>query len=45
VRISLWLRKELEFSFYGDVDFIPTEQYSAEDADRVVTDALYPVDI
>ena len=41
VRISHWLRKEREFSFYGDVDFIPTEHYSAEDADRANTDALY----
>ena len=41
VRISHWLRKEREFSFYGDVDFIPTEQYSAEDADRAIADALY----
>ena len=41
VRISHWLRKEREFSFDGDVDFIPTEQYSAEDADRAITDALH----
>ena len=41
VRISHWLRKEREFSFDGDVDFIPTEQYSAEDADRAIADALY----
>ena len=40
-RISHWLRKEREFSFYGDVDFIPTEQYSAQDADRAIADALY----
>ncbi|MCX8063451.1 MAG: HEPN domain-containing protein, partial [Anaerolineales bacterium] len=26
-KISAWLRKEREFSFYGDIDFIPTEQY------------------
>jgi HEPN domain-containing protein len=39
-RISKWLRKEREFAFYGDIDFIPTEQYSKEDADRAVTDAL-----
>jgi len=40
-RISRWLRKEREFSFYGDVDFIPTEQYSAHDAVRAITDATY----
>ena len=27
------LRKEREFSFYGDIDFIPTDEYDAEDAD------------
>ena len=43
-RISHWLRKEREFSFYGDVDFIPTEQYSAEDADRATTDAIYALE-
>jgi hypothetical protein len=26
--ISAWLRKEREFSFYGDMDFIRTEEYS-----------------
>ena len=40
-RISKWLRKEREFSFYGDVDFIPTEQYSREDGDRAVNDATF----
>lgn len=34
--ISKWLRKEREFSFYGDIDFIPTEEYSAEDAQRAI---------
>ncbi|MEE8583922.1 MAG: HEPN domain-containing protein [Acidobacteriota bacterium] len=27
------LRKEREFSFYGDVDFIPTDEYDREDAE------------
>jgi HEPN domain-containing protein len=27
------LRKEREFSFYGDIDFIPTDEYDADDAD------------
>jgi HEPN domain-containing protein len=38
-RISAWLRKEREFSFYGDIDFIPTEQYGPEDAGRAMADA------
>jgi len=31
---SEWLRGERELSFYGDVDFIPTEQYTREDGLR-----------
>jgi HEPN domain-containing protein len=38
-RISRWLRKEREFSFYGDIDFIPTEEYSQETAQAAVRDA------
>ena len=32
VRISRWLRKEREVSFCGDLVFVPTEQYTSEDA-------------
>jgi HEPN domain-containing protein len=35
-RDSAWLRKEREFSFYGDVDFIPTEQYAEGDAQKAM---------
>jgi HEPN domain-containing protein len=38
-RISHWLRKEREFSFCGDVVFIPTEQYSKAGAARAIADA------
>ncbi len=38
-RISARLRKEREFSFYGDIDFIPTEQYTEDDATRAIDDA------
>jgi len=41
--ISSWLRKEREFSFYGEVDFIPTEEYSREDALRAIADAQFVV--
>ncbi len=41
--ISKWLRKEREFSFYGDIDFIPTEEYSSEDALRAIEDARFVV--
>lgn len=36
---SAWLRKEREFAFYGDIDFVPTEQYDATTADRAMHDA------
>lgn len=39
VRLSARLRKEREFSFYGDIDFIPTEQYSEADAVRAGDEA------
>ena len=42
-KISKWLRKERELSFYGDIDFIPTEEYSLEDAQRARRDAQFVV--
>lgn len=44
-RISKWLRKEREFAFYGDLDFIPTEEYTAEDATRAINDATFVVEM
>jgi len=41
--VSKWLRKEREFSFYGDIDFIPTEEYIAEDATRAMAGAKLAV--
>ncbi len=41
--ISAWLRKEREFSLYGDIDFIPTEEYNEADARRAIDDAQYVV--
>lgn len=41
--ISAWLRKEREFSFYGDIDFIPTERYTHGDAERALQDARVAV--
>jgi HEPN domain-containing protein len=43
-RISKWLRKERELSFYGDIDFIPTEEYSEGDAGRAITDAVFALE-
>ena len=41
---SRWLRKEREFSFYGEVDLIPTEEYGIDDARRALADARFVVD-
>jgi HEPN domain-containing protein len=43
--ISSWLRKEREFSFYGDIDFIPTEEYDREMAERAIRDAEFTVEV
>lgn len=43
--ISKWLRKEREFAFYGDVDFIPTEEYSRDDATRALQDAKFVLEM
>lgn len=39
--ISKRLRKEREFAFYGDIDFIPTREYTRADADEAIADAGY----
>lgn len=42
-RISKRLRKERELAFYGDEDFIPTEEYDAKDARAAIRDAGFVV--
>ncbi|MDW7711131.1 MAG: HEPN domain-containing protein [Deferrisomatales bacterium] len=44
VETSRWLRREREFAFYGDVDFIPTEEYRSEDALRALEGARLALD-
>lgn len=44
-RISKWLRKERELSFYGDIDFIPTEEYSSKDSLQACRDAEWIVEL
>jgi hypothetical protein len=41
--ISKRLRRERELAFYGDIDFVPTEEYSAADAARAFEDAAWIV--
>ena len=43
--ISKALRKEREFSFYGDIDFIPTEEYTEGDAMEAMQGARFVVDM
>ncbi len=43
--ISAYLRKEREVSFYGEIDFIPTEQYVREDALAAIQDARFVVEL
>ncbi|QJA06248.1 HEPN domain-containing protein [Thermosulfurimonas marina] len=38
-RISKRLRKERELAFYGDIDFIPTEEYGPEEAREAMAEA------
>lgn len=42
---SGWLRKEREFSFYGEIDVIPTEAYDRASAERAIDDATWVVEI
>ncbi len=37
--ISRTLRREREFAFYGDIDFIPTEAYSRKEAETAIAGA------
>ncbi|MCW4021156.1 MAG: HEPN domain-containing protein, partial [Candidatus Bathyarchaeota archaeon] len=41
--ISKRLRKERELSFYGDIDFIPTEEYTITDAQEAMEGANFVV--
>ena len=42
-QISKRLRRERELAFYGDIDFIPTEGYSAMDSPRAYEDAAWVI--
>ncbi|MCX7974282.1 MAG: HEPN domain-containing protein [Candidatus Aminicenantes bacterium] len=44
-QISKRLRKERELAFYGDIDFIPTEEYTEEDAKEALVEARYVVEL
>lgn len=42
--ISKRLRKERELAFYGDIDFIPTEEYSEKDAKKAIRETRFVVE-
>ena len=44
-RDSKWLRSQREIAFYGDVDFIPTKEYTPNDAQRAISVAKEFVEI
>lgn len=41
--ISSELRKERELAFYGDIDFIPSEHYRRKDAQKVIKDVRFVI--
>jgi HEPN domain-containing protein len=43
--LSKQLRRDRELSFYGDIDFIPTEEYSRADAESAVEAARFIIGI
>ena len=43
--ISKELRKDRELAFYGDIDFIPTEEYSLDQAQRARERAAKVLDV
>ena len=40
-----WLRKEREIAFYGDIDLIPGEEYTEEDAKKAIECAYSIVEL
>lgn len=44
-RISKELRKERELAFYGDIDFIPTKEYTLKDVQEAIEGATFTVNI
>ncbi|MDH7512438.1 MAG: HEPN domain-containing protein [Clostridiales bacterium] len=42
-RVSKVLRKERELAFYGDIDFIATEEYTSQDARKAIKDTRFVV--
>lgn len=45
IKISKNLRKERELAFYGDIDFIPTEEYTLRDAKKAINDVRFVLEL
>ena len=43
--VSTTLRKERELAFYGAIDFIPTDEYTREQAEQALEDATWVVSV
>ena len=43
--ISKKLRKDRELAFYGDIDFIPTEEYAQKDSQEALDQARFVVEM
>ena len=43
--VSTALRKERELAFYGAIDFIPTDEYTREQAEQALDDATWVVSV
>lgn len=43
--VSTALRKERELAFYGAIDFIPTDEYTREQAEEALDDATWVVSV
>lgn len=43
-RISKRLRREREFAFYGDIDFVPTREYAEADSQLAIHEATTVVE-
>jgi HEPN domain-containing protein len=44
-KFSKWLRKERELSFYGEIDFLPSEEYKESDAKRAKEAAKFSIEL
>ena len=43
--VVLEAQELVELAFYGDIDFIPTEEYSADDGRRAYDEAAWVLDL